>query len=461
MIAVNNPGSRRSRGMSAVAVACAVATCAALAACSSSSSSGTSASGASAGGSGSQSAASGKVTITFESYNYGTPDLGGQGMQQLINDFEAAHPNIVVKPSGVSAAEIYPHVVAQAAAGNPPDIAEIGWSKVASAVKNLPLVPVQDIAPAGQLTQLEHSLAPQALAAGEVNGKLTVMPFGMSTPTLYINATLFKKAGLNPAAAPRTWAQAKQDALAIKKATGAQGIAIAADNAAGSDFLTQSLINSDGGSMISASGQVQLGSPAAQGALRLLQDLAASGASPKVSDNDAVALFKAGKLAMYVTSTALLSSFEEAAKGSFTLQTALMPGFGTRPAKPTYSGAGLFVFSKSKAAQQADWTFLQFLTSEKGFTVLTEDIGYLPLRSDAIKSPQYLAGYLKSNPLLDPAIEQFNHMVPYQELSSSASSQAVQDIQNDCVVPVMLNGANPATTCVNVSRQVNQLIGAQ
>jgi multiple sugar transport system substrate-binding protein len=452
---VRTPGGASRRGLSAIAVACAAAACAAaLAACSSSTST------SAGGGAASQSAAAGQVTITFESYNYGTPDLGGQGMQQLIEDFEKAHPNIVVKPSGVSAADIYPHVVAQAAAGNPPDIAEIGWSKVAAAVQNLPLVAVQDIAPASELTQLEHSLAPQALAAGEVNGKLTVMPFGMSTPTMYINATLFKKAGLNPGTAPASWSQAKQDALAIKKATGAEGIAIAADNAAGSDFLTQSLINSNGGSMISSSGKVQLDSPAAQGALGMLQGLAASGASPKVSDNDAVALFKAGKLGMYVTSTALLSSFEKAAKGSFTLQTALMPGFGTGPAKPTYSGAGLFVFSKSKAAQQADWTFLQFLTSEEGVTVLTEDIGYLPLRSDAIDSPQYLAGYLKSNPLLNPAIEQFNHMVPYQELSSAASAQAVHDIQNDCVVPVMLNGANPAT-CVNVGNQVNQLVGAQ
>lgn len=450
MIVVRNPGRRRGRGLSAVATACAVVTCAALAACSSS---------ASTSAANSPGAAAGKTTITFESYNYGTPDLGGQGMQQLINDFEKAHPDIVVKPSGISAADIYSHVVAQAAAGNPPDIAEIGWSKVASAVKNLPLVAVQDIAPAGQLTQLQNSLAPAAVAAGEVNGKLTAMPFAMSTPTLYVNATLFKKAGLNPATPPTTWAQAKQDALTIKKTTGAQGIAIAADNAAGSDFLTQSLINSNGGSMISASGQVQLDSPAAQGALSMLQDLAASGASPKVSDNDAVALFKSGKLAMYVTSTALLSSFESAAKGSFALQTAPMPGFGTGPAKPTYSGAGLFVLSKSKAAQQADWTFLQFLTSEEGFTVLTEDIGYLPLRSDAIQSPQYLAGYLKSNPLLSPALTQFKHVMPYQVLSSSASAQAVHDIQSNCVVPVMLNGANPAT-CVAVGKTVNQLVSA-
>ena len=448
-----NQVDRHRRGLTAAPAVCALLACVALAACSSGSTS-------SAGGSGTAGAAAGPTTITFESYNYGTPDLGGQGMQQLISDFEKAHPDIVVKPSGISAAEIYSHVVAQASAGNPPDIAEIGWSKEAAAERNLPVVAVQDIAPASQLTQLQHSLSPQALAAGEVNSKLTVMPFAMSTPTLYINATLFKQAGLDPAAPPATWAQAKQDALAIKKATSAQGIALAADNAAGSDFLTQSLINSAGGSLI-ANGHVQLSTPAAQNALAMLQGLAASGAAPKVSDTDATALFKAGKLGMYLTSTALLKSFETAAKGSFTLATAAMPGFGAGPAKPTYSGAGLFVFSKSKAAQQADWTFLQFLTSEEGFTVLTEDIGYLPLRPDAIASPQYLAGFLKSNPLLSPALSQFEHVTPYQQWSGAAGDQARLDVQNNCVVPVMLNGANPATTCVSVGNQVNQLLGAQ
>ena len=184
MIVVRNPGRRRGRGLSAVATACAVLACAALAACSSSSASTSAANSPAAGG---------KTTITFESYNYGTPDLGGQGMQQLINDFEKAHPDIVVKPSGISAADIYSHVVAQAAAGNPPDIAEIGWSKEGAAVRNLPVVAVQDIASSSELTQLEHSLAPAAVAAGEVNGKLVAMPFAMSTPTLFYNASLFKK----------------------------------------------------------------------------------------------------------------------------------------------------------------------------------------------------------------------------------------------------------------------------
>lgn len=444
MTDVTSPARRRLQ-----AIAAAMA-CAALVA------------GCSSGAVGTQQAATtAKTTITFVSYNYGTPDLGGQGMAQLISEFERAHPGITVKPSGISAADIYPQVQAAAAAGHPPDVAQIGWSKESAALHNLPVVPVSSLAPAGQIAAVERKFVPHALAAGEANGKLMVMPFAMSTPTLFFNASLFQKAGLDPASPPTTWAQAEKDALAIKKATHAQGIAIAADNAAGSDFLTQSLINSNGGRMISPSGQAQLGTPAALGALRLLQHLAGSGASPDVSDNDAVALFKSGKLGMYVTSTALLSTFEAAAQGSFTLKTAAMPGFGAMPAKPTYSGSGLFVFSKDKAKQRADWEFLQFMTSEQGFTTLTEKIGYLPLRTDVVNDPKYLGSYFSSHPLLVPALKQLQNVTPYQQFSGPSSDQARLDIQNDCVTPVMLSHADPATVCPKVGKQVNTLLGSQ
>lgn len=69
------------------------------------------------------------TSIVWESYNYGTAGLGGEGTQQLIDEFEALHPGITVEPIGTSAGEIHTSVQAAAAAGNPPDVAQIGWSK--------------------------------------------------------------------------------------------------------------------------------------------------------------------------------------------------------------------------------------------------------------------------------------------------------------------------------------------
>jgi len=413
---------------------------------------------AAACGSSSSASSDGTTTISFESYNYGTPDLGGQGTQQLIDEFEKAHPDIKIKPKGDSSADIYPTIQAEAAAGNAPDVAQIGWSKETAAVSNLPVVPIQDIAPSKDFTATTAGILPQALAAGQVNKKLVAMPYTISTPTLFYNATLFRKAGLDPAKPPTTWAAVKTAALAIHQKTKAQGFYIAIANAAKSDFLTQSLINSNGGSLLSADGKPQLDSPAAVDALSTMQDLTKSGAQPNIADNDAVSLFQSGKLGMYVTSTALLAGFDKAAKGSFELQTAGLPAFGSQPAKPTYSGSGLFVLSKDKKRQAAAWQFIKFLTSERGFTIIAEKIGYLPLRPATITDPKYLAGYLKQNPQLKPAIQQLNHVTPYQSLSGPQSDQARQILQDNAVSPIVFNGASPQSTCASVNKRIASML---
>lgn len=398
------------------------------------------------------------TTITFESYNYGTPDLGGQGTQQLINEFEKAHPNIKIAPKGDSSADIYAHVQTEAAAGNAPDVAQIGWSKEAAAVSSLPVVPVQDIAPAKDFTAATSGIVPQAMAAGEVNNKIVAMPYTISTPTLFYNATIFHKAGLDPNEPPKTWADVKKDALAIKQKTSDQGFYSAIANSAKSDFLTQSVINSNGGSLLNGSGKPQLDSPAAVQALSTMQDLTKSGAQPNISDDDAVPLFQSGKLGMYVTSTALLAGFQKAAKGSFELKTAGLPQFGSQPAKPTYSGSGLFVLTKDKKQQAAAWQFIKFLTSARGFTIIAEKIGYLPLRPAIIHDSAYLSGYLKKNPQILPAIAQLNHVTPYQSLSGPHADQARQILQDNAVTPIVFNGAQAQKTCTQINKRIISLL---
>src|SRR5690348_4360763 len=105
---------------------------------------GVAAAGCSSGGT-SASAPPKVITLSFLSYDYGTPDLGGQGTQQLINAFEAANPTIKIQPQGVPVAEALTKAQTEAAAGDPPDVAQIGWSKLAAAYGTLPVTPVQDI----------------------------------------------------------------------------------------------------------------------------------------------------------------------------------------------------------------------------------------------------------------------------------------------------------------------------
>lgn len=398
------------------------------------------------------------VTLSFLSYNYGTPDTGGKGTQELINAFEAANPHIKIKPEGVPIADALTKTRTETAAGDPPDVAQIGWSKLAAAYTTLPLTPVQDIPSAAEWTADTAGISQPLLRAVERNGKIVAMPYTISTPTLFYNATLFTRAGLDPAKPPATIAEAQADGRAIAR-TGASGVYFDIADAAKSDFLTQSVIDANGGSEVSPSGSVTVGQPAAVQALTAMQQLTKSGAQPAVTENEAIAAFKAGKLGMFVSSTALLASLEAAAHGNFDLRTAAMPGFADKPVRTTFSGAGLVVLSRDQAHRQAAWHFIKFLTSARGFTIITSEIGYLPLRPSLIHDPRYLASYYGKDPRIGPAIAQLDSVTPYTFFSGNQAAQAVATLQDDAVAPIVLQGADPAKTLSRVAGQIRSMNG--
>ena len=411
-----------------------------------------------ASGSTSGTAAGKTITLTFLSYNYGTPDVGGQGTQELIDTFEASHPRIKIQPQGVAIADALTKTRTEAAAGSPPDVAQIGWSKLAAAYGTLPLTPVQDIPSAAEWRADTAGMSQPLLKAVEHDGKVAAMPYTISTPTLFYNATLFRKAGLDPARPPATISEAQADGLAIAK-TGASGVYFDIANAAKSDFLTQSVIDANGGSEVSPSGKVTFDQPAAVQALSAIQQLTKSGAQPAVSEDDAIAAFKAGRLGMFVSSTALLSSLEAAASGHFDLRTAAMPGFPGKPPHTTFSGAGLVVLARDAAHRQAAWQFIKFLTSAQGYTIITSKIGYLPLRPGLIRDPKYLGRYYRKDPRIGPALQQLNSVTPYTFFSGNAADQAVATLQDDAVTPIVMQGANPAATLAKVAQQIRSMTG--
>lgn len=402
--------------------------------------------------------ASDKITLTFVSYNYGTPDIGGQGTQELIDAFEAANPNIDIQPQGAAVKDILTKVRTATAAGTPPDVAQLGWSKMAEAYATLPIVPVQKIPSESEWTSAVDGITPAILAAGERDGVIAAMPYTMSTPVLFYNAKLFTQAGLDPQKPPTTMTEVKTAALAIAK-SGAQGVYFGVADSGKSDFLTQSVISSNGGSLVDDDGTVTLDQKPAVDALAALQDLTKSGAQPAVNTEDALAAFKAGKLGMLVSSTALLASLDKATKGSFELRTGAFPGFDGKPARPTYSGAGLVVLSKDKAKQEAAWAFLKYLTSPEAFTIITGKIGYLPLRPAIVDDPKYLKSYFDKDNRLRPSLEQLENVTPYTSFPGERANQAVVTLQDDAVEPIVLRGADPQKTLSDVAGRIRGLVG--
>lgn len=384
-------------------------------------------------------AADDPVTITFLSYTYGQTNPLGKGIEKLINDFQTANPKITVKPQSVPTADALTKLQSEVVAGNPPDVAQIGWSKVAQASQTLPLRSLEEVAGTDEWNKHMAGFVPSVLKATPVAGakKPVAMPFMMATPVVFYNADLFTAAGLDPAQPPKTMAQLKQAAQAIKDKTEAQGVYVSAADPGKSDYLTQSLVNSAGGGLVSSSGEVTVDSAPVITALSTIQDLTKSGVQPAVDFASAQSAFNSGKLGMLVTTGGGLLTLDAAAKGKFALQVTPLPAFDNLPARPTFSGSGLTIVAKDAAKAKAAWKFVQFMTNDESFKLIASQMGYLPLRTAAESS---------ADPRLGSAVKQMADLAPYTAFPGKQSNQGVVILQDEAVEPIVLRGADPAAT---------------
>lgn len=299
-------------------------------------------------------------------------------------------------------------------------------------------------------------MSQNGLTLGELDGKLYGVPYTFSTPTLFFNAAIFEAAGLNPNAPPTTWADVKQQALRIKQQAGKEGIAIQCLGLY--DWCWQGMVRSNGGRVLSEDRRtVTFASAEGIGAAAMWQDLVQSGAHPPINSTDSGAAFGGGNLGMVLTTSALQASFLSQAKGKFTLRASKMPAFAGKPAVPTNSGSGLFILSKDPLKQRAAWELMKSITSERGYTIITSKIGYLPLRPGIVNDDRYLKQYVAENPLVQPNLEQLQVLQPWVAWPGSNYRQAVQ-VMMKAVEEVVYSNAPAETTLKTAQERAQQLL---
>lgn len=395
------------------------------------------------------------IEITFSSYNYGTAGATGEGTQALLDTFAAAHPEIKVVPQSVPAGEMLTKTKTDVAAGNAPDVVQLGYSKLNEAQQTLPLQSIEQIA-GEEWDAHAAGIAQGPLQAGEWEGEVRSLPYTVSIPALFYNADLFEAAGLDPASPPQSIEEVAAAAQAIK-ANGDYGVYFGAVDSAKSDYLTQSILNSAGTAIVDDDGNVLIDSPEAVNALTQVQQLTKDGLQPAVQVDDALAAFSSGELGMFIATTAYSMNISTAAEGNFELRSTGFPTFRDGPSAPTHSGSGLVVLSEDEQKQQASWEFLKFLTSKEGYTIITEQLGYLPLRADIVDDKAYLADYFAQNTLLLPSLEQLDTVTPYRVFPGKKSNQGTVLFQDNAVEPIILRGADVEQTLKDIAERIRGL----
>ncbi|NKC05020.1 ABC transporter substrate-binding protein [Brucella haematophila] len=355
------------------------------------------------------------VTITFYNYNLASAGNGAEATKKMIAEFMAANPNVTVQGVPYSAADTS-RIQADLAAGLPVDLAQTGFMSLDYARENYGAKALEHIVPAQELASHFEGMSPNGLKLAVIEGKSYGVPYTFSTPVLFYNADLFRKAGLDPEKPPRNWDELKQDALAIKNA-GNMGFAAGITGPANYDWLLQGVVRSNGGEVISRDRKtLKFAEPEAVEAVKMLRDLHDVGVYENLDFNSQLENMAAGKVGMYLMTSAIQGALIAGAKDKFELRAAPMPQFGDKPTRPNNSGSALTIHTDDPLKQRAAWELTKFLTSKHGYTIVTSEIGYLPLRPDIVNDPQYLGEWVKAHPLVAPNLDQLSRLEPWDPM---------------------------------------------
>jgi multiple sugar transport system substrate-binding protein len=408
------------------------------------------------------------VSLTLVSYLPLIGKTGGTTLNQLLAGFKAAHPNISVTvqtPAATNGAAITAVVQRDEASGSTPDLVQSGLDMLRYlATGGLGAQNLSQLVSASALAAEWGGPHPYPAAVqqlGDVNGQLYAIPWVLSTPVLFYNAKLFTKAGLNPNDPPKTWAQVQSDALAIKKATGADGLSSCAAGASSVevDWCTQAVIRSNGGAVLSGGDSLTWTDPQTVAAVQEMGTLGSSGALVNLSNTQEAQEFAQGKLAMVLNSSAAEAALAAGNGPASQLMDAALPSFGSTASVPVNSGSALAMLAKSPANQQAAWELIQYLTSDSAFTTITKQVGYLPLRTTLVGDPKYLPLGSQAQALAQPNLDQLGRLVAWQDYPGPNFAQ-VESLLEDAVTSVAFQGQSATSALTKAQGEAKSLISS-
>jgi multiple sugar transport system substrate-binding protein len=327
------------------------------------------------------------VTLTYYTFSAAPDHL--EELDQMIQIFEAAHPNITIQVETAPFDNYFTKLQTLIAGGMAPDIFELNYENfVTYASKGLLL----DLNPLGSSdASFDASIYyPRALEAFNYNGMQLGLPATFSTVVLYYNKDLFDQAGVAYPQEGWTWADAVEAGKKINDpAAGVYGLH------SGIQFweFYKKAAQNNCKFFNEDKSEVLINSPECVEALEtMISFIEAEKVMPSeaemggLSDGD---MFLQGKLGMDVTGIWMFAAFKDA---PFAWDIEVEPGMAEHAAHFFANAAS--VFAATKHPQEA-WEWVKFFTSDPEMARIRVESGWeLP----ALSNPAFFDEYLKQTP---------------------------------------------------------------
>lgn len=385
---------------------------------------------------------------------HGQSGVSMRTYEAMIDDFNAANPDVVVVPQsgGATTDNMLPKVTTAIAAGTYPDIAYLYGSWAANIAKSDKVV---DLTSYVQDPSFEwEDYWPPLREAATVGDQIIGIPAAAGNLTVVYNKALFDAAGADYPAPDWTWDDFRAAAAAVTDpATNTYGTSWPVTGDEDTVWRFWPLLWQHGGDIVNAEHtQATFAEQPGIDALTFLKEMNADGSIYHDStDEKGYQLFLSGHLGMLVTGPWALYDVTEA-RIDYGVQ--LMPSLATE--HTTVAGAdNWIVFDHDDPARvQAAVEFLRWLTAPEQDIRYDLAVGNMPLRKSTTQEPDY-AEYVEDFPGVDTMVANLEQarsrpaLTEYPRLSSFVG---------EAIVAVLLEDADPRTVLEEAAQQTNGLL---
>lgn len=389
------------------------------------------------------------VEVVF-SHIWGTPP-GEQAAEnkhpaeQVIDAFNEQSTDVKVvsqTPSG-NYYEVLQQAQAAMAAGNPPALVITPWSNIHYAYEGLGVVPLEDVA-GDEVAEVFANLREQVVPLVQIEDQTVGVPFAFSCPVIYYNADILGEAGVDPEVLFESWASLLDEGPKVQEFLGGNPLIGFGTNL---DWPAQSIIQSNGGVVMSEEQEPAMDSPEAIEAMQAIADLDSAGLYDRSTTSETRASFLAGSIPVWVGSIASLGGLRNNA--TFDLQTHTFPVFEGKPRKMSSGGSFIGMYARDEEQQQAAWEFLKYALSEPGYQIWMQT-GYL-------NATTYDIPMLEGQ---EPAYTQLEEGLTRETAWPTARGGELQAIWGDYVARIWANDISAEEGCRAAAEEIKSVIEA-
>ena len=381
-------------------------------------------------------------------------------VQQLIDEFNKANPDIVVKQEPQNWGEVYAKAPAAIAAGNAPEIL-FAIPDFTTVIKGLgALTSVKDFT---DKLNAEHHFIPATLRPYEYDGGVWAVPLYNMAISLWYRHSVFDKAGLK---APQTWSDWRKDAETLTKA-GMYGAGLPANKQLYTDqTVYATMVNNGAAQLFNDDGSLRFNNPKTVEAYSFYKDMFKFSA-PDATNwtwGEAEACFDANKCGTVLQFT-VISTYNAQGGDPADLGVAAVPRADSEASSNTISYSnGAMILAKDPAKRQAAEKFISFLLEPANYgRFLNMEPGlFLPATEDGVKAPSFwndpLAVKYKSQ--IETMIANSQHGMLFgfttDKVFPSIGAISAQNILAETLQRTVTGGETPAAAVAAGQKEMEQ-----